>query len=588
MIDAVKRRAARFFSSESDALPLLLLILLWVVIEVMVNPAGEFPIHDDWVYAKTVHTLVSQGKYELCGYQTTTLLAQALWGALISLCFGFSMTALRFSVIFLGGLGILAAYRLFRGAGGERWVSFLATLTLMTTPFYVLLSNTFMTDLPFVVLTITAFVFLANWLRNKKGSDLALGIFIACVAGLVRQLAIVIPVAFSLASLVQSRFKAKAFLVSILACGAVAATLWVHQRWLIAIGQLPVLYLIKNNVLSYILKMALGPQGNVFIPKLFYVFSYNLSNVLMYQGILLFPFMLLMAPRQWKNFSLNERWGGGAGALLYMAGTVLFLALLHRLMPLSLGMFYNFGLGDETSISGGRDLLPKAPLLFWQVLTWVGVLGSGWLVLHIGIMVKRLVFAFVRKKDASDQWGSVLCLSAVCVYFFPLGLAGHFDRYQLFYIPFFLLWMIQGNSGFQRQKFNRYLLFVAMILLVVVCVFSALATRDYLNRIRTRWNVLRYMMSVQKISPLEIDGGYEFNGWYTYDPDYRKKSGMNWWWVVDDKYRISNGPVPEYSILHMEPYKRLMPPGKGFIFVLKRNAEKRPPETAPGKTVYDF
>ena len=587
MFDQIKNRAARFFSPRPDLYPLFLLILLWIVIEVLVNPVGEFPVHDDWVYARTVHTLVTQGRYELCGYQTVTLLAQALWGTLFVLCFGFSMTVLRFSVIVIGGLGIIAAYKLFCAAGGKREVSFFATLTLMTTPFYVLLSNSFMTDGPFVVLAITAFIFLIRGLQNEKKRDLGLGILIACVASLVRQLAIVIPVAFSLAYLVRHRFKRKAFLISALACGAVAATLFLHQQWLLSIGQMPMLYAIKNGVFRYVLKMALGPQAGLFIPQLIYVFFYNLSNVLIYQGILLFPFMLLAAPEQWKNYSLKERWGGGAVALLYIAGTVLFLAAYHRVMPLSLEMFYDFGLGDETSISGGRALLAKAPLLFWKMLTWAGVLGSGWLVLHMGIMVKRLGLAFARKKDVSDHWGTVFCLSAVCVYFFPLGIAGHFDRYQLFYMPCLLFWIIQSIRG-GPQHFNRFLLPVAVILLAVICVFSALATRDYLNRIRTRWEVLNYMMFAQKISPREIDGGYEFNGWFTYDPNYRKKTGMNWWWVVDDKYRISNGPVPEYSILRKQPYWRWMPPGKGYIYVLQRNAAKRPLDPVPGKTVYEF
>jgi len=120
MFDQIKNRAARFFSPRPDLYPLFLLILLWIVIEVLVNPVGEFPVHDDWVYARTVHTLVTQGRYELCGYQTVTLLAQALWGTLFVLCFGFSMTVLRFSVIVIGGLGIIAAYKLFCAAGGKR------------------------------------------------------------------------------------------------------------------------------------------------------------------------------------------------------------------------------------------------------------------------------------------------------------------------------------------------------------------------------------------------------------------------------------------------------------------------------------
>ncbi|HNX68631.1 MAG TPA: glycosyltransferase family 39 protein [Candidatus Omnitrophota bacterium] len=563
--------------------PFLILTLLWIVIEALIHPFGEFPFSDDWMYARSVNFLVTDGVFKLCDFQAVTLLAQTLWGALFSLFFGFSMTTLRFSVIVLGWVGLGVVYGMMKEATPDRKLAFLGSVTMATTPFYVLFSNTFMTDVPFIVTATASFIFLIRWIKRERLSDLIFGIALACVTSLIRQLAFFIPLSFSVAYLIRKEFKPKAFLVIGLACGMVAGTLFLYHAWLQSFGGVPWMYTVKQGVFRGLL----ASMNHAFFLKLVGAFFFRMLVVCMYLGIFLFPLMLLLWPVQWERFSPGERRWGGACAAVYGVAVLILLRKLGLTMPLGMDQWFNFGLGCE-HVEGGNAYLPKAPRFLWEVLTGVGLVGSAWLVFLATVTVKRFGGALYKKESVSAQWAPVLCLAACAIHFIPFGISGHFDRYQLVYIPFVIFGMMI-NSGPVSWSTGRLRMAVALVLLALIGYFSVAATHDFMTRNRTRWDVLRYLMIRQGIPPGEIDGGYEFNGWYTYDSNYHKKTGMNWWWVADDQYRISYNPSVEgYVPLHGVSYKRWLPPGEGYIFILKRLAEKRPAGIETSKTVYDF
>src|SRR5712692_3184073 len=60
---------------------------VWLLMVLLVNPAGEFPLNDDWSYSRAVQSLVEHGRLELTGFTSMPLIAQVLWGALFSLPF---------------------------------------------------------------------------------------------------------------------------------------------------------------------------------------------------------------------------------------------------------------------------------------------------------------------------------------------------------------------------------------------------------------------------------------------------------------------------------------------------------------------
>lgn len=42
----------------------------------------------------------------------------------------------------------------------------------------------------------------------------------------------------------------------------------------------------------------------------------------------------------------------------------------------------------------------------------------------------------------------------------------------------------------------------------------------------------------QGVKLTEIDGGFEFNGWYLYDAAYKSTPPKSWWWVHQDTYMV--------------------------------------------------
>ncbi len=572
--------------------PILLLTALYIIFEIVINPIGEFTLQDDWCYARTVLTLVNEHKYELNPYMIATFFSQALWGTLFASIFGFSMTTLRFSVIVLGWAGVISAYYFFLEAKvkSSRWLSFAGALVLMTTPFYVVFSNTFMTDTPFLAVTIAASLFLVRWIKNERSSDLILGILLICIATLIRQVGLAIPAAFLAAYIFKKNFGLKAWLIGFIVCAVCLLTLLIYHHWIEAIGQKPVLYTIKQGAPLWALKVLVDPPNEKIRILLLSAVSFRALVSGIYVGLLLFPFLVLLAPSHWKAFSKTERWIGSVAALLVAAATFITFIRPGHLMPLSAPEIYNFGLGAETDITGGNTFLPKMPLLFWLVLTIIGMIGAAWLAFLIVVFTGKVFKAFFpfSLSRCEKLWIPIFSFTACVVHFIPFGLAGTFDRYSLFYIPFIIFALISFVE-WEAPTVKSFRIWVSVALLLPIAYYSVVGTRDHLEGGRAKWNLLRYLMQYKGIPPSQIDGGYDFNGWYTYDPNYIKTTQMNWWWVVDDKYRISTTPsISGYEVDGVYAYQRWLPPVPTRLFVLKRIADQRTDNVSTGKTVYEF
>jgi hypothetical protein len=109
-------------------------------------------------------------------------------------------------------------------------------------------------------------------------------------------------------------------------------------------------------------------------------------------------------------------------------------------------------------------------------------------------------------------------------------------------------------------------------LLLLYGAFAVGATHDYLDMNRVRWQALDYLTEHQNISPNQIDGGMEFNGWHLYSSNYQYKKGKSWYWVADDEYVIAAKPIDGYVERQRYIHQRWIPWRTDSILILQRES----------------
>jgi len=173
-----------------------LIALSYIALIVLVNPVGDFPVNNDWAYARSVLSLVENGQFRLLGWGTMTLVTQVLWGALWVKLFGFSFEVLRFSTIFLGLVALAGCYFLILNLGKQAWIALAGTFVLMANPLFLVLTNSFMTDVPFLALSVWSAYFLLRAIEEDSIRHLFKGMCFAVAAILLRQIALILPLTF--------------------------------------------------------------------------------------------------------------------------------------------------------------------------------------------------------------------------------------------------------------------------------------------------------------------------------------------------------------------------------------------------------
>ncbi len=556
-----KAKSTPFFP-PGTAVDWMALTLLWSVAVLLVKPIGDFPLNDDWSYGLTVKRLMGGGGYHPSGWTFMTLITQALWGALFCLPQGFSFTALRFSTLVLSLIGLLALYTLVRQLQGPRLLAVICALTLACNPIYFALSNTFMTDVPFTTLAILTALFFVRCLQWESDLDLWIGAAFAIAATLCRQLGLCLPLAFAIALLLKRGFQNRWITRAIVPLVVSAVALAAFQHWLKVTGRIPNIYEHKSDRLVAALTHPERIPLNV---------AYFGWSMLMYLGWFLLPLTLTTrfrgrsAPER-PRLILVIRLALG----LFLVASVVRFIVVPSLMPVHNNILIPQGIGPATL----RDTfnlrlahLPALPPVFWLVVTALSLAGAALLVAKATTVISELFpngrFA-AENPDSAIETFFLLCAA---VYLLPFLLSGFFDRYLLPVIAFLTpaLAVSLRGAGAQPRRV-RYL--VEMLLLAASGVFALAGTRDYLEWNRTRWRAINELLAQKDVKPKDVDGGFEFNGWYMYET-----FTMTNWWVVNDSYVISFGKIEGYEPIRRYTYNHWMPPYEGTIFVLKRNTQ---------------
>jgi 4-amino-4-deoxy-L-arabinose transferase-like glycosyltransferase len=562
-----------------------LIAAAWCLGIVFVNAFGDFPLDDDWAYGTTVKQLLAEGTYHPVEWAMPPFLSNMLWGMLFSIPGKFSYTVLRISTLCASFAGLAGVYVLLRDLKQTRIVCVIAALTVGFNPIYYALSHTFMTDVLFTVLLVWSAVFLIRSLRSNSISQMLLGCAFAVAATLSRQLGLCVPVAFFLLHLCSSRitWRATSYAAAplVLAAGAFLALKW----WLTASGRTQMV--LDGKTLDILRELT-------DLKLLTSVSLANLFVILTYLGLFLLPILLLALRSTPPSYDTSTLAFIAISVLIVAVGAIYHtqpqnnLLGTSLLMPLTGNILVPSGIGPltlrDTFVLKLENVRPL-PATFWAVTTAVALMGVLFQIVCLGLRARVLATSLTRvaPKDPTARGGAFLLLTGAIYLLTLLPVAICFDRYFLPLIPFLgagILATTPYATGTRPDSTARWQMICAGLTLACLAAFAVCGTHDYLAWNRARWASLSDLMVADGVSPKEIDGGFEFNGLYLFDPHFdttkafveniRTPDSHSWWWVRNDTYLVSFGPVPGYSLVREYDFPNWLPPRQGRIVLQRR------------------
>jgi len=533
-------------------------------------PVGNFPLNDDWVYALGARSIVETGHFTLPSPTASNVVAQAYWGALFCLPFGFSFNALRVSTGVLGALGLFAQYQLVRELGAGRRVALVAGLSLAVNPFYLDLSTGFMTDVPFAAISAASLWLYVRAVRRGSAAAFVGAVLLAGAAILIRQFGLVLPLAFAAAHLARRGVSLRTLAVAVLPLALGVGLHVGYRHWLAAAGRTPLLagdvaVLVPQHLLT---SLHMGAQ--------------RAAIALTYLGLCLAPFVLYLAStrqpgRPGDGLRPLHAWG------LVTLLTVLLMAALIDLgfvLPGLGNVLAPFGIGpltlrDTAQFRLNLPVVPPAVAIAWQGLTVLGAAVGMFAALAAARALLRVARGILTGRDRQETWPAMLLLVTSGAYAAGILLVGvqygtFFDRYLLYLIvPLAALLAIRrAPPGPVQDRPWRAALCVGV--LGAYAAFSVLGTHDYLAWNRARWQATASLLA-SGVKPNAIEGGYEFDGWNLYaTPVYLDHLQPSNWYYDDDEYVIASGPLGGYTEVRRVAFIKWLGLHEASVLILLR------------------
>ncbi len=540
--------------------PYLALAGIWLLTLFIVPPRGNFPLNDDWMYAKVVQHLVETGDYQPTPYADPTFILQAYWGAAFVKIFGFSFETLRISTLILGLVAVWAAHWAAREAGlSTRW-AFLVALTLLVNPLFLNLSYTFMTDVPFLALSVLAGGLYLRAIRTSSLKWVQTGTYMVGLAYFVRQFAVVPLLAF-LPVAIQSFDRRKIM-------------------WTVASLMIPILATGVALLISSVGGLGLSNGwdwsrlGGTWWDRILEIFRHT---------AIAFTYLALFSVPVFAAISISKVVGlAPRGRPVLQAVVVLVFCVLtfsrwpHRLPNLG-NLLYDFGVGPLLMPGMLDDNGIAAPVrlgaIVWWLITVLFIPGAAVLLaLHLRAGVHWLTSSERRSVSArADLFLALWSIGMVLVLIMPPVLA-RFDRYFVMaQVPATILtarWMVRTALRPSRASYAAT---------AVLWVIGILCLQDYLAWNAARWNALAALQRDHAAPLGQINGGYEFNGWFhsdVYAEESRRTGkkvfGPKGWWIRGDEYRVSLRPNDHFEVIGTEPYFSWLGWERREILLLKR------------------
>jgi hypothetical protein len=545
----------------------MLILLLWfVVVAIAIGAHRDIPVIDDWTYAWSVERLLVDGRLEVLDWSAVYPLGHSLWGAAWSLVLGFSFATLRLSTLGLSLLSTCALYFILRELEASPRVALLGALSVAANPVVLLLSASFMTDIPFVAFTLMALLCYIRAMRRGQVHLVWWGGAWACAAFLDRQIGVLTPLA-ALPLLVQRGGSAPVKRSAVLL--AMGAT-WVAM------------FLCSLAIMSLV-----RPTGEMMklVDRLSYLFQIPLARYLIYNLYVLSTMAFYALPALLAMATVRGLWRKPVLFVVLVLLGAFMLGFVGEIpVPLRPGSTWTL-----VEVGGSRGLING--LMPGSEATTVEIVlrGAGLLAFALALMslkrpdgsslltrqvtrasrpVLRRLLDAVRTIPMTTRTPLVVYLIAYLLLANVLWMYN--DRYLIVLLPIIVALALGVRQ--HRTAVPR----LAWAVTAVFAVVAIVGTRDALRfnqGVRDSWQAL----VDSGVRPSDIDAGYAWTGWALYAHPENLSRGQTVQdvpWITSKRrptYILSKAPITGYDVAREVAWTDDAPwPGPDRLLVLKR------------------
>lgn len=501
--------------------PLVLITLAFGLLAVLIRPWGEFPLNDDWQYARVVWRLSQSGLYRVDVGIAPSLVLQAYLAAGVVAVLGFSHLLLRLLTMAAAVVMVWVIERILASVGARPSARAFACALLMTNPLFLSLAFSFMTDIHGYLLALFAvWAWFAAERRRlpRMGEpvvDYGAALGVAALVGAsfwIRQFCVLVFPALVLPRLL-AQLRARDLrglwrsLPRLLMSGAVlAAIVGLYFPW-------------AKSTQTY--RTEFGDHLKLLRqvdPRLWHLYAFE---VLIYLTAFSLPAFVLTRYRRLRWHRLGLAAGALAALMWNIKPLQQRLASFHHHvdLPYSANLISNIGVGPYTFSPGftsGAGLphwLPQTWRLIEHALIVLAYLWALWWATpsHFSIRSRRLrhfamTFALLALAAAVQAYQS----EVLDRYYFPLVLA--------LVLLFGSMHFPSPGPGPVSRHGRRWAwlrLLVASLALLPMAWFSVAGVHDYFRWNEGRWALVTAALHV--VEPNNLDGGFEVNGWLNFD-----------------------------------------------------------------------
>lgn len=546
----------RGLMGRSDTWNIALLLVVFASIVAFISPAHNFPITDDWIYARSVTDLV-QWHYTPADWSLTISLGHIAWGALFSLLFGQSFTVLTVANLFMSASCLALFYALARHLGVLPNMALLGTALLGFNPIFFHLSYSFHTDITFLACMLGALLCYLRGVRGHGTLWLWLSSVMVALSYLTRQFGILIIVAGLLYFWWSGRWRWRDAIAmsAVPAVVIVLYTLWEKAQPvpLVTFAVQSAAEGFMEDPMSYLLGRSLRLTWTLSTVGLFLLPMVRLPKrpILIMPLILFFGFFLFKSGQQYGTlFPVGVNTVNFTGFEMY-----------------------------------GYDAAPIWSQAVWSVL---GILS----ILVLSIYLARCAEEAVEWLRSRAWAKSGRQQPVLMPYVLGLLLAGTvlvvtpsmFDRYWLPVLPMLFLPGLQGDSSSRSHievlngSPGQFSSAWRWLLALPIAIFSLIGQRDYMEHASIR-QVATEQLIAQGVAYRQIDAGFEWQGWHLLEEGaYRLREKPLKKYipfppsvVLDPVYVISDLPETGYTEVGSIPYRSWLNGGQTrYVLLLKR------------------